>query len=198
MRKHSCQILGDIAFQSIRAYSEMAGRLIAIEGFIRDYSAQSYYRATSDRVSLELPIRTFLYDWKVERSALAGLGNFRIDMAAQSDQAVGTNIDLNLLVEYKLWTNRYNVASDVRRLRQIIGAVKSIAGQIEIDIGGYVVVCPQYRQGLSAVQGAMSDFASRFPLCYQRTEELAARDGTKYGIGVAVIDVHQCLDGMFG
>ncbi|MCJ2069239.1 hypothetical protein MKK75_10555 [Methylobacterium sp. J-030] len=197
-KKHSCQLLGDIAFQAIRYYSQMAGQLTAIEGFIRDFSAQSYHRATSDRVSVELPIRTFLYQWHVDRNALAGLGNFRIDMAAFTDALRETTIDLDLLVEYKLWTDRFKVASDVSRIKQIIGAVKSLAGHQDLDIGGYVVVCPQYYQGLSAVDGAMSDFSNRFPLCYQRTESLLARNGVTYGVGVAVIDVHQCQPGNFG
>ena len=190
--------LGGTALAAIRAYAKMAARLPAPESFLRDACAIRIHEDLKQKVSVELPIRTFVNEWNMERLEFEGLGTFRIDLAVFSELNAFNKINLNNLVEFKLWTDRYKVANDVRRLKQICRAVDSA---IKVDqshrMKGYVVVCPQYYQGLASVDFALSDFSGRFPICWSKTEECDV-SGRMFGIGSAVIDIDCCDEGAFG
>nr|WP_137830561.1 hypothetical protein [Methylobacterium sp. L1A1] len=198
MVKHNCQLIGDIAFQSIIYYNSISGRPDAPESFIRDRTAQVYHQSTACKVTVELPMRVFTREWGVQPAQLSGLGSFRVDMAAFISGNDATVQQLDMLIEFKRWTNRYAATKDIHRIKKMIEAVQSVAFINNRPIGGYVVVCPQYPQGMEMLTYALNDFALRFPICYQKTAATLSDSGNTYGVGVAVIDVHQCLEGHYG
>lgn len=196
--KHSCQLVGDMAFQAIIYYSQISGRPDAPEGFIRDRTAETYHQATSCKVAIELPMRIFINEWGVDPAHLQGLGAFRVDMAAFTSGNDPTARDLDVLIEFKRWTDRNAAAKDIRRLKQMIRAINLLKDKDVRHIGGYVVVCPQYPQGMKLLSGALDDFSQRFPICYQKSAVTMSDNGKPYGVGVAVIDVHKCVEGQYG
>ena len=191
---HSGQIIGDMALESIIYYNKISGRPDVPEGFIRDQVADRYHQATNCKISIELPMRVFTQELGVDAGNLAGLGSFRVDMAAFRPGHIGTARNLDLLVEIKKWTNRHAAAKDIRRLKQMLSALSNHAD----PIGGYVVVCPQYPQGMDMLNIALDDFSQRFPICYDTRVPLTSDDGKLFGVGIAVINIHDCREGNFG
>lgn len=192
------EFLGKTALAAIRDYAKMAERLPAPESFLRDACAIRIHKELQQTVSVELPIRTFVNGWNLERFEFVGLGSFRIDLAVFLKCPIVKRINLDSLVELKLWTNRYKIADDVRRLKQVCRAVNAANTTDQRHrTKGYVVVCPQYYQGLAALKRASSDLLYRFPVCWSKDEECAVSEYI-FGIGSAVIDIDCCDERAFG
>ncbi|MEE8628339.1 MULTISPECIES: hypothetical protein [Methylobacterium] len=197
MARLTRDILGDATLAAIQSYSDMAGLLAAPEAFVQTATAISVHKSTGQRVSIELPMRRVVHEWGVNRANLAGLGSFRVDMAVYDPASEVDNFRLDALVEFKLWTDRNHVATDIRKLKKIIKSLKSLNGDHK-NIHGFVVVCPQYHQGIAAMTSALSDFKERFPINFDRTCSIVSGNGIAYGVGVAVIDIDDCIDGNYG
>ena len=192
-------LLGNMTLEAITSYAKMASTLPAPESFIRDICAYNTFHNHRRRASIELPARTFLYLWNIDRGRLSDLGSFRVDLAIFREQPTTpdpSSPNLEALVEFKLWTDRYKIASDIKRLKTLCD-LTSGEGQSS-KVSGYAIACPQYRQGLEMTNSALDDLGDRFPLCFRETRQIEVAEDVTYGVGVAVIDIHQCIEGAYG
>ncbi len=193
------QIIGECAFDAILFYAKMAEQLAASEGFIKDYCAAQLHTSHGLRCSTELPIRDFVNRWGFQRAALAELGDFRIDMATYDSVSQQDAVDLRSLTEFKLWTDHRKIQKDADRLRHICNVLRDNDrnSSVQYSVRGYVVVCPQYYQGIESSMRALDDLGRYFPYAYRKDAEINARYGphpVSFGVGVAVIDVDSIAD----
>ncbi len=187
------EIIGNCAYNAIAFYAQMSGHLYTSEAFIKDRCASEVHTLLNVRCSTELPIRDFVGRWALERSDLADLGNFRVDMAVYNNESQDGDIDVHSLVEFKLWTDRFAVQHDVDRLRHIIQVLESAQNApMDYKPKGYVVVAPQYHQGIAASSKALHDLGRYFQFSFRKDGEIVAQYGREmklFGVGVAVIEV---------
>lgn len=164
------------------------------ESFIRDICAQELHRNGSLFVRIEFPARDCA-KWDFDRSKLKYLSkDFRIDLVCFREPG-SRKADLEMLVEFKLWTDQADVSKDVDRLRELTSLL-TVADENSSDrVAGYVVCVPHY-ENLKRVRGAISDFAKHFGFDRGSPEPGAPFVTGDYidgpSAGIVIIDVNDC------
>ncbi|UYO52051.1 hypothetical protein [Rhodopseudomonas palustris] len=136
----------------------------------------------------ELPSRE-CSDWGIPKDDPASplLGSFRIDLACFRSSK-RTAADATLLVEFKLWTNRYDVERDLARLRALTSAISGVSRSHPLE--AYVICCPHY-ETLQRVEDAIEYFATIFK--FQRRPAFLTTDGgSKASAGIVVLNALDC------
>jgi hypothetical protein len=139
------------------------------ETFIRDICAIKIHQEKSWCVRIELPARDCT-QWTIDRSKLIHLSkDFRIDLVCFRERG-GKASDLEMLVEFKLWTDYDDVLKDVRRLQEMIELLSKADKQLAERVKGYVVCVPHY-ESFQRVNGAVFEFSKRFELVQKNNDE---------------------------
>lgn len=164
------------------------------ESFIRDICALTLKNEMDCRVRIEFPARDTL-GWHVDRTTLVHLSrNFLIDLVCFSPQGQRPS-DIEMLVEFKLWTSFDDVAKDVHRLRELLELIAETNGSQATKAKAYAVCVPHY-ENLARVQCAISEFAERFSFEANDPHGCTLFETGKAGgsaAGIVILDAAACL-----
>lgn len=192
---HLKELLFSATKKAITEYAEMSRTGEAPpETFIRDVCALALKNETGWLIRIEFPARDTL-NWGVDRTKLVHLSqNFLIDLVcfAGEDKRVS---NIEMLVEFKLWTRFDHVTRDVHRLREILGLIAQEDGSRVTAAGGYAVCVPHY-ENLSRVKRAISEFSGRFCFDVNDPHTCASFETGKAGgpaAGIIILDAAECM-----
>jgi hypothetical protein len=185
-------LLRDAAKTAILDYARMARTSEPPpESFIRDVCALELHRKKSWTVRIEFPAR-HTAQWDVERPKLVHLSkNFLIDLVCFR-QPGSHLVDLEMLVELKLWADVGKVLADINRLRELSSSLTETGKVTSSKLEIYVVCVPHYPT-LAAVQDSISYFFRHYRFDRGLAEPFLTGDDP-HGAAAAVIilDANDC------
>jgi hypothetical protein len=185
--------------RAIETYAEVAATSEnPPEQFISHICAVELHNATSWTIRPELPARECVDRWSLDRNQLLHLNkDFRFDLACFGKPG-GELQNLQMLVEFKLWTSIDLIYLDFLRLAEASNLISKKHGEIFSKIGSYIVCTPHYAtrkrvdDAIDALKGNSAKLFRKF--FFENTDPFETASSSS-GLGYAsviVIDVAKC------
>ncbi len=177
---------------AIQQYAQMAGKLRAPEGFIRDLCAVHVHQRTGQRIITEHRRRDLTALFGISDDALDEFNNFRTDLMIFGSEHSVEQPSCEAAVELKLWTDPRKLKEDLRRVRGVARAIADATGTPTPK--AFVIACPQYGPGARVTADtAVSDLSKFFTFaCTEKYTHPEENTDGQWTSAVIVLNADTC------